>query len=572
MRKVNRSLIGLALTTSLLCFPMVTFGADTSINAPATVSAAETASPTSSFSDQTYQSEVEQNILAEFAAGTYDVDNPLVKLNPYGWSPLTALVLFNTPEAATVEINVKGKDKQTTIKHNFETLSTRHEIPIYGLYPAENNEVILKVMYEKGKTIVKHLNIQTTALPEDFPTSKVVTADPGQIQDGLTFMVPPAPNQNRPFAVDQNGDVRWYLDNKIAGGTNEITRLANGHLQLVSEKQDGGMYYKSSFYEMDLLGKVYTEFLRNTLHHDIVEMPNGDFLAVTNKYGRDTVEDYIVRLDRQTGLVKDSIDLRQIFNAWQRDPSNPDKVIPDPTWNNAKDWLHVNAVWYVPSDNSILVSGRQQDAVFKVSLDTKQVVWILSDPNDIWPDNLKDKLLTPLAGDKDFEYQYGQHAVMQLPNGDIFLFDNGDYRSKDPATAMPSDKSYSRAVIYRVNEQAKTVEQIWEYGKERGNELYSPYICDVDYLGEGHYLIDFGGIGGFVSVVQGSGKSSSHIIEIKNDKVISETVVTKGNNANANMYRAERMEAYTDKDQEYQLGQHQKQTLGMLYTAGQAEP
>ena len=27
-----------------------------------------------------------------------------------------------------------------------------------------------------------------------------------------------------------------------------------------------------------------------------------------------------------------------------------------------------------------------------------------------------------------------------------------------------------------------TIEQVWQYGKERGSEFYSPYISDVDYL------------------------------------------------------------------------------------------
>jgi Arylsulfotransferase (ASST). len=563
MKKVCKKFVGLVLIVSLFCLPGLALGADS------------TTSPT----NLNNQTQVEAAILAEFNAGEYDVENPLVKLDPYGWSPLTALVLFDTAKAATVEVTVKGKDEQTTIRHDFETLSIHHEIPVYGLYPGQNNDVTLKVNYEKGQTIVKHLQIQTAPLPEnDFITADVVTCDPGQVEDGLTFMVPAVPNENRTCAIDQNGDVRWYLDNKIAGGTNEIKRLANGHLQLVSGKLDtsaGGIYYKSSFYEMDLLGKIYTEFLRNGLHHDIQELPNGDFIAVTNKYGRNTTEDYMVILDRTTGMVKDSLDLKQIFPVWQQTPDDPDKITPDACWGNSKDWFHQNTVWYNQGDNSILISGRQQDAVVKIDLATKEVVWILSDPNDYWPDNLKDKLLTPVAGDTDFQYQYGQHAVMQLPNGDIFLFDNGNYRSKDPATALPAAEDYSRAVIYRVNEQDKTVEQIWEYGKERGSELYCPYICDVDYFEDGHYLIDFGGIGGFGTVVTGTGVSCSHIIEIKNDKVIGETVITKvdesGTNVNANMYRVERMEAYTDQDKEYELGKHEGQTLGKLFEQGDVE-
>ena len=39
-----------------------------------------------------------------------------------------------------------------------------------------------------------------------------------------------------------------------------------------------------------------------------------------------------------------------------------------------------------------------------------------------------------------------------------------------------------------------TISQVWQYGKERGSEFYSPYVSDVDYLENNHYLILSGGI------------------------------------------------------------------------------
>jgi len=39
------------------------------------------------------------------------------------------------------------------------------------------------------------------------------------------------------------------------------------------------------------------------------------------------------------------------------------------------------------------------------------------------------------------------------------------------------------------------IEQIWQYGKERGAEFYSPFICNVDYYKDGHYMVHSGGIG-----------------------------------------------------------------------------
>ena len=42
----------------------------------------------------------EQLFLAEFAEGNYTLANPLVKLNPYEFCPLTAVVMFETPAAS----------------------------------------------------------------------------------------------------------------------------------------------------------------------------------------------------------------------------------------------------------------------------------------------------------------------------------------------------------------------------------------------------------------------------------------------------------------------------------------
>lgn len=59
------------------------------------------------------------------------------------------------------------------------------------------------------------------------------------------------------------------------------------------------------------------------------------------------------------------------------------------------------------------------------------------------------------------------------------VFDNGDSRGMEQP-AMPSMK-YSRAVIYKIDQKAMTVQQIWEYGKERGNEWFSPVTSLTEY-------------------------------------------------------------------------------------------
>ena len=56
------------------------------------------------------------------------------------------------------------------------------------------------------------------------------------------------------------------------------------------------------------------------------------------------------------------------------------------------------------------------------------------------------------------------------------VFDNGTNRNFGAAAG------YSRAVEYKIDESAGTVQQVWSYGEELGPEAFSNIISDVDLL------------------------------------------------------------------------------------------
>jgi hypothetical protein len=101
----------------------------------------------------------------------------------------------------------------------------------------------------------------------------------------------------------------------------------------------------------------------------------------------------------------------------------------------------------------------------------------------------------------DFEWQWCQHQPMLLPDQDnnpstldILLLDNGQNKSFSEESAVDATENYSRAVQYRIDPEAMTVQQIWEYGKERGVECYATYLGDANYEPlTGNRLITFGG-------------------------------------------------------------------------------
>lgn len=107
-----------------------------------------------------------------------------------------------------------------------------------------------------------------------------------------------------------------------------------------------------------------------------------------------------------------------------------------------------------------------------------------------------DKYFFKPVGDlSKFDWQYEQHACVVCPDGDVMCFDNGQYRAKVKEKYIDNKDNFSRGVRYRIDTDKMEIEQVWQYGKERGQEFFSAYICNVEYYAEGHYMIHSGGIG-----------------------------------------------------------------------------
>ena len=477
----------------------------------------------------------------DFKTAGYTIDEPNIILNPYGNSPLTALVLFETEEEVSPEVTIVGKDEHTTFTHTFKS-SKEHLLSIYGLYADYNNEVIIE--YEiNGETVSKTINIQTEKLPDDFILPTRVESNKEYLDNQLYFFTPSSSGYT--CAYDVNGDVRWYLTNYALW---KINRLANGHLLVSTERLINPPYYMTGLYEMDLLGKIYVEYsLPGGYHHDYYEMANGNLLIASDDFNnaKGTVEDYIVELDRHTGEIVKTFDLKDILNMSDGKSEN---------WTDY-DWFHNNSVWYDEKTNSITLSGRHQDAVINIDYETGELNWIIGDPTN-WSEEYQKYFFTPV-GD-DFEWQWSQHAAMITPEGYVFILDNGNNKSKIKEEYVPASESYTRGVMYKIDTDNMTIEQIWQYGKERGSDYYSPYISDVDYLDANHYIVHSGGIAykdGEVlnqpAGLAGADELKSITTELLNDEIIFEIELPTNN------YRVEKMDLYVDNEQ-LVLGQAKK--------------
>ncbi len=478
------------------------------------------------------QNEAEKAMLDEFKAGNYTLDNPLVKLNPYLINPLTAAVLFNTEKEVAVTVRVLGKEPGGTMEHTFPK-AKEHVLPILGLYAGYENTVEIE-LYRGAKHVIK---IQTDPLSEE--AAKLVKMDTtyNYLRDELIFVSPALTALTTAF--DYQGEVRWHLN---IPSVFDVKRAKNGNLLVGSHRLLKIPYYMSGIYEMTMSGKIVKEFsIPGGYHHDQFEMPDGNLLILTEDLTSETVEDMCVLVDRNTGEILKTWDYKNFLD--------PKKVAHSGSWTE-EDWFHNNAVWYDEKTNSLTFSGRHIDAMTNIDYDTGELNWIIGDP-EMWPEEYQKYFFKPI-GDGEFDWQYEQHANVITPNGDVMCFDNGHFRSKVPEKRILNKDNFSRGVRYKINTDDMTIQQVWQYGKERGQHFYSQYICNVEYYKEGHYMVHSGGIQyygedaseQFAALMQDDPmvKTRSITVEVLDDEVMLELEVE------GNFYRAEKLHLYHDQD------------------------
>lgn len=412
-----------------------------------------------------------------------------VTLDPTGYAPLSARIELVTSEPVSVDLRVVGRrGSESDVVRRFPNPDTIRSVLVLGLYFDHINTVELTLFDTLGATLdTLTYALQTPPAPSYLPAITIDIDQPAAMAPGMTLVSyyghDGSPMPNRPFIFDRFGDVRWVLDYEGHPEIGDlffddgIERLANGNFYF-------GDQNTNRIYEIDMAGEILNawDMPGFGFHHQVLEMPNGNFVLTAHNRSISTVEDHLIEIDRTSGAIVDVWDLRESLDQDRQ------------TWtDNAVDWVHLNAVEYDENDDTIIVSGRTQ-GVIKLNRDN-EVVWILA-PHRGWDTagdgtDLTTRLLQPLdaggtaitdpavlEGDANhpaFEWNWYQHAPLVMPDGNVMLFDNGDNRNYG---GVPT---YSRAVEYEIDEVAMTVRQAWQYGKERGTETYSRIVSDVDY-------------------------------------------------------------------------------------------
>ena len=409
------------------------------------------------------QTAVDEALLQEAQNG-YSLEEALIVVNPYGTSPLSAVAVFSTEEACGGTVTVKGKSAENDVTGTFEA-EKDHIVPIYGLYNNDTTEVVISL--DDGTSAA--FEVTTEDINVDYGTiTAEMKSEASYDYTNLTFV---CSTMGSLYAVDAAGDIRFYTN---MGGVLGVHQLENGHILMPASYVLKPSYYKEGMIEIDLMGKIYGEYMiLGGQHHDFVEMPNGNFLVASDSPDLSTVEDYVVEIDRQTGNVVWELDMKDLMGTEEGQSASMDT-----DGSEESDWFHNNGLAYDAGNDLLLLSARHKDAIVAVNMEDKSLAWILGDPTG-WGEDYQSYFFNPEG--EDFEWFYAQHNVSILDNGDIALFDNGTAKVKrvDADNRVSGDDVYSRAVVYHIDTENMTVSQVTEYGKERGADWYADWISGV---------------------------------------------------------------------------------------------
>ncbi len=358
---------------------------------------------------------------------------------------------------------------------------TSINLPVFGLYAGYQNQVTFQLAFGDGS--VQQLQYQIATQPYTDPTGvylspTIVKARAPGSTLGFNFFILKS-ELGSPVIVDTDGKVRWiapavgtpsvyYVDGQfVTGNANTITLLG----------LDGSQKVSPTSLPQPLLAS-FTHNIDRGFNGLLAEFTGVDDLG-------SSLNDIVAEILPLSSQPPNQIfDMADILTSYMQNNGDDPAAFVRP----GVDWFHVNASTYDPSDDTVIVSSRE-NFLIKVNYSTHDIVWIFGDTTKYWYTfpSLRAKAITLAAGG---DYPVGQHAVSVTSDGYIMVFNDG-LGSMNQPTGEPAGitRNYSEVSTYAVNTAALTAQQIWKF--DYGQSIDST-LCGSSYEALGKtYLVDF---------------------------------------------------------------------------------
>ena len=359
-------------------------------------------------------------------------------------------------------------------------------VPVFGLYAAYANTVTLTYYFTDGSSRSENTTIATEpyADPCGFDNHAVLQARTSSRELSYDYILMTSNcSLDSPAVIDTDGAIRWvgtagvrhyvatFYDNAIYLANNGLLRIElDGEVTRVATKESLG----------GIVG----------LHHSIDPGKRGMILEVDTP---EWVESELIEIDAAGNILKNwSLGdiISQAMIAGGDDPFGG----PSPFVRRAngrydfgayEDWFHNNSVAYRRSDDSLIISSRE-NFVICIDYETSAIKWILGDPAKQWyqyPSLRKYALELP-AGDR---YPIGQHTVNVTRDDHLLLFDNGQRSAHH--NPLGAQRGYSAPRKYALNLEAMTADEVWSY--QNNESVFAPFRSSAYEDASLNYLVQY---------------------------------------------------------------------------------
>ncbi len=361
--------------------------------------------------------------------------------------------------------------------------NTTINLPVFGLYAGYNNRVSFQVGFADGSVKTIEYQISTQPYVDStgvFTSPTIIKARAPGSTLGFNFFVM-KDQLTSPVIVDTDAQLRWV----VPFPWSQAIFFGNGQFYSGSEAGPGidAIQFDGSnaALPIDLPQPLLTKFT-----HNIDPGPYG-LLAEFN--GTDdlgpSLNDIVAEIATVPGQAPFQVfDMADILTQYMQENGDDPTAFVRP----GSDWFHVNASTYDPSDNTVIISSRE-NFLIKVNYSTHDIVWIFGDPTKYWYTfpSLRAKALTLDAGGN---YPIGQHGVTITSDGYVMVFNDGYQSLNQPVGEPPGlSRTYSEVSVYSVDSSNLTAHEVW--GFDYGKTIYSR-LCGSSYEAPGKtYLVDF---------------------------------------------------------------------------------
>lgn len=388
----------------------------------------------------------------------------LAIIDPYRFAPLTALLVFNTPEECRVRVTVCDN-----LGWRYESKEeTRHRIPVMQLRAGKKNTLFLEIIQKSEILYTRTITLFTHPLPDMLSDMVKISKHTQKNKDPLIFVY--GGDTKFPYAFDENGEIRYYLSTRPKAYG--LFPLSGGRFLFLNRNICNPSFsnpHAVLAWEIDSMGRVYHEYyIPDGIHHDGCEKEDGGNIITISSSLSEYVEDAILEIDRTTGKIVKKLCLADILS--------------DHPYFNYFDWAHINTVSYIPEDHAILICARNLHSVIKIDWTTDELLWILCD-TAFWKHTPYEKMV--LSPKEKMPFFYQAHAAYFLPERttkgqrQLIIFDN-HWHARRPVDSFDGDK-FSHARLYEIDEENKSVRLLKDYRCPK-TKIRSNTVCTENHI------------------------------------------------------------------------------------------